>query len=154
AALTAVRIGRIVVTPPWTRDSVERTPGTIVLTIQPSMGFGTGHHPSTRLCLQLLQFETLQGASVLDVGTGSGVLAIASVALGAARVVGLDVDQDALISAAENRELNGLEDRVDLRVLDITKEAAAFSTEFDVITANLTGAMLERHAKTLTHWAN
>ncbi len=148
ASVQAVRVRNITVAPPW--DSLPASTGTsLVIVIQPSMGFGTGHHASTRLCLDLLQDVALAGASMLDVGTGSGVLALAAWKLGGGRVVGIDVDPDAVSSARESADLNAAAAAIDLRVADLQAGAAGLGGPFDVVTANLTGAMIERHADAL-----
>ena len=108
------------------------------------MGFGTGHHATTRLCLSALQAVDLSNRLVLDVGTGSGIMAIAAVGLGAARAVGVDDDPDAIQSANENLALNRVE-TVEFRVADLFS-ATLTSADVDVITANLTGAFLVRAA--------
>jgi ribosomal protein L11 methyltransferase len=150
ASLTAVRVGRIVVTPPWTRDSIApRSDDDIVVTIVPSMGFGTGHHASTRLCLLLLQGLDVAGRSVLDVGTGSGVLAIAAWRVGATPIVGIDLDADALASARENVDMNGAQAAIELRLLDLAETARACANTFDLVMANLTGTMIERFSDEL-----
>jgi len=135
AALRSVRVGGIVVSPPW--DVPERADRTVIV-IQPSMGFGTGHHATTRLCLSALQRIDLAGRSVTDVGTGSGVLAIAASLLGAAPVIGFDDDADAVAAARENVARNrGAEVRIDVR--DVRTRDRARS---DVVLANLTGGLL------------
>ena len=156
ASLSAVRVGRVVVTPPWDAAAAaalaraaaeESAAAPIVVTIEPSMGFGTGHHESTRLCLAALQATPLAGCTVLDVGTGSGVLAIAAVRLGAARALAIDDDADALASAADNVALNGLDAAaVETRRVNLLDGALPAA---DVVLGNLTGALLRRTADTL-----
>lgn len=146
AALRSVKVGRLTVAPPW--DAPADCTSTIV--IQPSMGFGTGHHASTRLCLRLLQETPIAGATVLDAGTGSGVLAIAARKLGAASVIAVDVDPDAIESARECAALNALANEIDLRQADLEREARLEGEPFDVILANLTGGMLVRMAGRLS----
>ena len=142
ASLKAVEVGRVIVAPPWD------VPVTIV--VQPSTGFGTGHHATTRLCLAALQRVTLADRTVLDVGTGSGVLAIAASRLGAAEVTGIDDDADAIHAAWENLALNP--------GAVVTLIAGDFrSTELvpaDVILANLTGALLISSAERLRRLTN
>ena len=147
-SLGAVRVGRILVAPPWapaTGAPAART-GDLVVTILPSMGFGTGHHQTTRLCLSLLQQRDPSGLRVLDVGTGSGVLAIAAWRLGAASVVAVDDDEDAVAAARENLALNGAEGGVTLRHGDFRQLAGLAG---DIVLANLTGTLLLRQAGTL-----
>jgi ribosomal protein L11 methyltransferase len=145
AALAAIRIGALTVAPPW--DVPAGDPGVII--IQPSMGFGTGHHASTRLCLRLLQAAPVAGASVLDAGTGSGVLAIAASKLGAASVTAIDFDPDAIASARECADLNGLTDVIEIRQVDLERESTVAGEPFSLILANLTGGMLVRLATRL-----
>jgi ribosomal protein L11 methyltransferase len=138
AHLTHVRVGRLVVAPPW--DVPAGLPhDTQLIVIPPSMGFGTGHHETTRLCLKLLQQLDLRKKRVVDIGTGSGVLAIAAVLLGAGSVEGIDCDEDALTSARQSVAVNGLTGRIRLRAADIHSDRTAAA---DVVTANLTGALL------------
>jgi ribosomal protein L11 methyltransferase len=144
ASITAVRVGDITVAPPWDIPA----DGTDVVVIQPSMGFGTAHHESTRLCLSLLQEMDVAGKSVLDAGTGSGVLAIAARKRGATIVVAADYDPDAIQSAQENLELNAVEG-ISLMLLDLGEPAALGVRRFDLVFANLTGAMLQRFARAL-----
>lgn len=146
AMLTAVRVDRVVVAPPWDPPSNAEA---VVVVIRPSRGFGTGHHASTRLCLRALQRFDLAGRTVIDVGTGSGVLAIAAVRLGAAHAIAIDCDPDALASARENAELNAVSDRVALAAADLADVDRLRLAPADLVLANLTAAVLERHADTL-----
>ena len=145
--LSSVTVGRITIFPnPEHRPSNSRSPDHNSIVIAPSMGFGTGHHATTRLCLAALQAVDLAGKTVLDVGTGSGVLAIAADRLGAARAVGIDIDPDAIRSANENLVLNAEARRVSFAVRDL--HGAGLGTA-DVVVGNLTGALIVRSASTL-----
>ena len=110
------------------------------------MGFGTGHHATTRLCLELLQSIELAGKRVIDVGTGSGVLALAAFRLGASHVTAMDNDPDALQNARENIARNGAPASITVIEADLS---AASSNTAHVVVANLTGAVLRRHAAAL-----
>lgn len=146
-ALGAVRIGGVTVAPPW--DSPTDAPGPVIV-IQPSRGFGTGHHASTRLCLLGLQRLDVTDRAVLDLGTGSGVLAIAAVRLGASTVTAVDCDPDALDSARDNLALNGVSDRVRLVRADLADLRPASS--WPIVLANLTAGVLERYADVILSW--
>ena len=128
----------MVVHPPWIE--VETSPGDIAISIEPAMAFGTGTHESTRLCLEALAATELRGRRCLDVGTGTGILAIAAAKLGAKEVVAVDVDSDAVRCARENVEANLGSDpdgpRGRVRVLHGSVEAAG-DGPFAVIAANL-----------------
>jgi len=151
ASLRAVRVGNLIVAPPWDVPTGIRDPGSGIrpIIIQPSMGFGTGHHATTRLCLAALQQIELQGRTVIDVGTGSGVLAIAARRLGASAVLGIDDDADAIAAAEDNLALNH-ESRIALEVADLRASAIG---QFDVVVANLTGGLLMATAPRLQSFA-
>ncbi len=128
----AVHVGRLWVGPPWLSDSAPKEAEKLV--IEPKMAFGTGDHPTTSLCLEAVDayLAAHPGASVLDVGTGTGVLAIAAKRLGASRVVGTDNDEVAVELAQENAELNGTPG-VELSSAELT----AVEGTFDLVVANI-----------------
>jgi ribosomal protein L11 methyltransferase len=136
AHLKRINVGRVTVAPPW--DAAPPGGGVLVV-IQPSTGFGTGHHQTTRLCLELLQRAGVTSRRTLDLGTGSGVLALAAWRLGATNVEAIDYDEDALVNARENLRLNGADSQIAVRQADIR---TAEIDPADVVTANLTGALL------------
>ena len=154
ASLQAVHVGRITVAPPWDVDpgsdrlgSRSRIPIRYdLIVIDPSMGFGTGHHATTRLCLELMQQIDFDGTRVMDVGTGSGVLALAAWKLGAASVTAVDYDPDALQNARDNIARNGGTERIDVVQADLS---AVTADPVDVVLANLTAAVLKRHVSVL-----
>jgi ribosomal protein L11 methyltransferase len=132
AHIKSVQVGRLWVGPPW---DVQNAPSDKVrLVIEPKMAFGTGDHPTTSLCLGAVDayMATHPGADVLDVGTGTGVLAIAAKRLGAGRVVGTDNDPVSVELARENAELNGTPE-VELS----GKELTAVEGTFELVVANI-----------------
>lgn len=142
AALRAVTAGPFIVAPPW--DCPSPVPdGTHLLVIEPSMGFGTGHHATTRLCLRALESVPCTGRRVLDIGTGSGVLALAARVLGASSVEAVDIDADAIEAATRSAALNPGIGHVTFRVADFHDPAHGL-VPADIVIANLTGAMLTR----------
>jgi ribosomal protein L11 methyltransferase len=146
ADLPAIRVGRVIVAPPWDRPEAGAAGEAVVVEIEPSRGFGTGHHQSTRLSLVLLQTRRLESRTVIDVGTGSGVLAIGAAKLGAAFVSAIDVDPDAIENARENIARNKVAEIVEAHVRDLTQPGMPPA---DLVTANLTGTLLARHAAEL-----
>lgn len=142
---------RLVIAPPWIQGPL---PGDrIPIRINPGMAFGTGQDPTTRMCLEALeacmdQWGAGQGPVVLDLGTGTGILAIAAASLGAQRVIALDNDPEAYSAARENGALNACGDRV--RVLLGGVEALEPPLRFDVILANLDTGALCPHLSTLS----
>jgi ribosomal protein L11 methyltransferase len=129
-----IRVGAILVLAPWLPE--EAGENSTVVRIDPGMGFGTGEHATTRACLALLQRNLRSGASVLDYGCGSGILAIAAILLGASRAVGIDCEEAAIENARENAALNGV--AVDLRLGD---EPPA-SERFDLVVSNIQSSIL------------
>jgi ribosomal protein L11 methyltransferase len=124
---------RLTVVPVW--EPVPRAPEGIVIRMDPGPAFGTGSHPTTRMCLESMEAFHPPGAwTMLDVGTGSGILAIYAVKLGAARALAIDTDPEALRWAGQNIELNHCSAFIDLS----SKPAGELSGVFSILVANLT----------------
>jgi ribosomal protein L11 methyltransferase len=141
------RIGRaLVVKPSWTQYRLKG--GEVVLEIDPGMAFGTGQHPTTATCLRALEEFVRSGMSVLDLGCGSGILAIAAAKLGASRVVALDIDPNAVRSARENAAANGVAAAIEVREGTLGGHTRR-GMRFDLVVANISGLTLERLAGTL-----
>lgn len=102
AGIGPVRAGRVVVVPTWLADDHRPAPDEVTLVLDPGRAFGSGHHATTTLCLELLQELDIDGRRVLDVGCGTGVLGLAAARLGAHPVVAVDVDPDAVDVTREN----------------------------------------------------
>lgn len=107
-----LRIGRFVIRPSW--ESVTLTPRDLEIILDPKQAFGTGHHATTRMLLEWLQEHIRGGEEILDVGTGSAILAMAAVKLGANSAIGIEIDPVAVDCAKEYVEQNGLLDQIDL----------------------------------------
>lgn len=122
---------RVMIHPPWDRPDSGLP---VMVEIDPGMAFGTGTHETTKLCIKLLdEVGTPEGCTVVDVGTGSGILAIAAVMLGAGHAVGMDTDPDATREAKRNAATNGVGDRCDFR----TGELGAEDPQGDIVIANI-----------------
>ena len=146
--ISAVSAGPFVVAPPWDVPAPLPAGSTLVI-IEPSRGFGTGHHASTRLCLRALGDIEVRGARVLDLGTGSGVLAMAASLRGARAVTAIDIDPDALEAARQSAALNPGVENVEWLVGDFRDQSRPLPGPWDVVLANLTGGMLRSAADRL-----
>lgn len=124
-------IGRFIITPPW--EKVEDT-GKIVIEIEPAMAFGTGTHETTQLCLEAIGENYEKGRSFLDVGTGTGILAIAAAKMGATGILACDTDADSIDNARGNAEMNRVVENIEFYLGGISDETPVF----DFVCANLT----------------
>lgn len=133
------RIGRVVIVPSWLDEPIG--PGEVALRLDPGMAFGTGLHPTTRGCLTLLQAIEPMPPVVLDVGSGSGILALAALRLGAERAVCWDTDPLAVESTPANAEANGLAARVTAHLGTLPAEPRD-GVRYALVLANLVAAVL------------
>jgi len=143
--LVPVRVGAaFTIAPAWEAHRPERRRR--LIRIDPGAAFGTGHHPTTACCLRGLEAEVRPGSAVLDLGTGTGVLAIAAARLGAQSVLAVDRDEAAVHAAVDNVRLNDVEDVVEVRLSDardvLRSHPRGGAPPFDVIVANMSTAVL------------
>ena len=137
---------RFVVKPPWSKIRLKKN--RIAIDIYPGMAFGTGTHATTKLCLRTLERSLRKrGISVLDVGTGSGILSIAAAHLGAGEVWGLDIDVEAVKNARGNVERNRVSDIVKIR----KGRVGNIQKKFDLVVANIDYKSLRRMRRPLIH---
>lgn len=128
-----IEIGdRLAVVPSW--EEYENSDNRTVLHIDPGAAFGTGTHATTSLCLGILDECVVSGTKVLDIGCGSGILAIASVLLGAESALGVDIDAQSVKTAKENAEINNITDKTEFIVGDLADKV---SGKYNIICANI-----------------
>lgn len=132
---------RLWIVPSW-HDAPD--PDALVLVLDPGMAFGTGSHPTTRLCLEWLERIVKPGVSILDYGCGSGILAIAAAKLGATEVLGVDIDLQAVTAARNNAERNAVNARFD-------DSALPLAGQFDIVVANILANPLKALAPAITN---
>lgn len=123
---------KLVIVPSW--ETYDNKDGRVVLNIDPGAAFGTGTHATTSLCLSLLENHIDSNTTMLDIGTGSGILSIASVLLGAQKAIGVDIDAQSVKTAKENAEINNIADKCEFIVGDL---ADKISGKYNVICANI-----------------
>ena len=145
---------RFAIFPPWDKPSDEIIRGRLLLEIEPGIAFGTGQHATTQLCLRELERvaadigpDAVAAASLLDVGTGTGILVLGASRLGFGRVAGTDIDPDAVLAARHNAAVNGV--RLDVTKTTVPSPAAAhlapaFKPPFDFVVANILKVVLEK----------
>lgn len=141
-----IKIGeRLLIRPTW-EDEYDAD-GRAVLHLEPGLAFGTGSHETTRLCLEALEKNIKGGERVLDVGCGSGILAIASLLLGAESATGVDIDELAVKTAEENGKMNGFDgDRLKFIHGDLADKV---SGKFDIVVANIVADIIIMFCKTV-----
>ena len=123
-------------------------PDALILELDPGLAFGTGSHPTTRLCMEWLEAHPAPGKSVLDYGCGSGILAMVAKKLGADTVAGVDIDPQAIESARDNAERNGCE--IDYFLPDTFATSAHATAKFDIVVANILSSSLKLMAPMLS----
>ena len=144
-----LRIGtRTVIVPTW--RTYEPREDDVVITLDPGMAFGTGHHPTTRMCLELLETHVQPGDRVLDLGCGSGILSIAAAKLRASKVFGLEIDPIAASVAVRNVRENGVQDTVTTDEATLPHPQAE-PDGYDLLVANVSAKVITELAEHIVH---
>lgn len=155
ASYHPMRVGkRLVVVPAWLYDTFRADPATaptdVPLLMDPGMAFGIGTHPTTQLCLGLIETHLRPGDSVLDLGCGSGILAVAAAKLGARSALAVDIDPESVRATGENAQANGVADKIETRLGSIDVALSQHSTlntqysKFDITVANIIAPVVVR----------
>ena len=136
----AFEIGeKLAVCPSW--ESYDNKENRTVISLDPGAAFGTGSHATTSLCLEILEKRVTNDTTVLDIGTGSGILAIAADLLGAKSAIGVDIDAQSVKTAIENAEINGVSEKTEFLVGDL---ADKISGKYDIVCANIVADVVMR----------
>lgn len=130
---------KLVIVPSW--ESYDNKSGRKELHIDPGAAFGTGTHATTSLCLEMLENYVEDGAQMLDIGCGSGILAVASVLLGAEKAVGVDIDAQSVKTAKENAEINGIAEKTEFLVGDLAEKV---NGKYPIVCANIVADVVIR----------
>lgn len=145
-SIQPIAVGKFWVTPTWAKNKSDSL---IPLFIDPKMAFGTGYHETTRLILRVLPDVVKEGQRVLDVGTGTGILAIGALKLGAKSAVGVDIDEWSYDNAMENAEINGVTTKFIVRSGSLEAIPPQEKVPFDLVLANINRNALMQIAKQL-----
>ncbi len=144
-----IREGDIVIVPAW--QDYEKKDNEKVVKIDPNKSFGSGQHESTKMCLSLIRSLDLKNKKIVDIGTGSGILALASAALGAKDIEAYDIDEIAINAARENVKINEFSKYITVDNSNILENVTG---KFDIVLANITSEVLKALAKDLKRYLN
>ena len=140
---------RLAVCPSW--ETYENTDSRTVINLDPGAAFGTGTHATTSLCMEILEKSVTDTTTVLDVGTGSGILSIAALLLGAKSAIGVDIDAQSVRVAQENAVINGVSDRAQFIVGDLAEK---ISGKYDIVCANIVADVVIRLFENVADFMN
>ena len=136
----AFEIGKkLAICPSW--EEYDNADNRTVISLDPGAAFGTGSHATTSLCLEVLEQRVSDNTTVLDIGTGSGILAIAADLLGAKSAIGVDIDAQSVKTAIQNAEINGVSDKTEFLVGDLAEKV---SGKYDIVCANIVADVVMR----------